>query len=93
VDVLAIRHIGDLRVAAHAKRTARALIDVLHFDFLPGQRWLAETVVEQFLRDIAVLLSDFDVEALTLTVHHAGLSPRFARQQRQQQRPSHPTHL
>lgn len=92
MDVLAIGHIGNLRVAAHAKRTARALIDVLHFDFLSGQGRLAEAVVEQFLGNVAVLLADFDVEPLALTVHHASLGPRFARQQRQQQRPSHPTH-
>lgn len=93
MDVLAIGHIGDLRVAAYAKRTARALIDILHFDFLPDQGRLAKAVIEQFLGDITVLLADFDVEPLALTVHHTGLSPRFARHQRQQQRPSHPTHL
>ena len=93
VDVLAIGHIGDLRVAAHAKGTARALVDVLHLDFLPGQGRLAKAVIEQFLGNVAVLLTDFDVEPLALTVHHTGLGPRFARQQRQQQRPSHPTHL
>lgn len=93
MDVLAIGHIGNLRVAAYAKRTARALIDILHFDFLPDQGRLAKAVIEQFLGDITVLLADFDVEPLALTVHHTGLSPRFARQHRQQQRPSHPTHL
>jgi len=48
VNILVVGHIGDLGVAADTKRAARALIDVLHLDFLPGEAWLAETVGENF---------------------------------------------
>lgn len=93
MDILAVRHIGDLRVAAHTKGAGGALIDVLHLDFLSGQGRLTETIAEQLGRDVAVLLADFYIKPLALTVHDTGLSQRFARQQHQQQRPSHPTHL
>lgn len=81
VNILAVRHIGNLGVAADAKRAARALIDVLHLDFLSGEAWLAEAVGEQFLRDVAVLLADFYIEPFRLTVHHTSLGQCLVRSQ------------
>ncbi len=90
VNILAVRHIGNLGVAADAKCAAGALIDVLHLDFLPGEAWLAEAVGEQFLRDVAVLLADFYIESFRLTVHHTSLGQCLVRSQCQQQPANHP---
>ena len=91
MNILAVRHIGDLGVAAHAEGAGGALIDVLHVDFLAGKVWLAETVGEKFFRDVAVLLADFHVEPLRRAMHHTRLGQRLARHQRQQQQ-SHQPH-
>jgi len=80
VNILAVRHIGDLGVA-NAERAARALIDVLHLDLLAGKVWLAEAIGKQFLRNAAVLLADFHIESLRLAVNHAGLGQRLVRHQ------------
>lgn len=90
VNILAIRHIGDLGVAADAECAARALIDVLHLDFLPGQAWLAEAVGKQLLWDVAVLLADFHIEPFRLAVYHARLSQCLVRNQRQEPPANHP---
>lgn len=81
VNILAVRHIGDLGVAAHAERAARTLIDVLHLDFLTGKVWLAETVGKQLLRDVAVLLADFHIQSFRLAVDHASLGQCLVRSQ------------
>ncbi len=81
VNILAVRHIGDLGVAADAECAARALIDVLHFDLLAGKVRLAEAVGKQLLRNAAVLLADFHIESLRLAVNHAGLGQRLVRRQ------------
>jgi G3E family GTPase len=81
-----------LGVAAHAERPTRALVDVLHLDFLPCKAWLAEAVGEEFLRNVAVLLADFHVKPFRLTVDHASLGQRLAAIERQQQGQSYPPH-
>lgn len=83
VNILAVGHIGDLGIAADAKRAARALIDVLYLDFLSGKVWLAEAVGEQFLRNIAVLLADFYIEPFCLAMHDTSLGQRLVLRQRQ----------
>lgn len=92
VNILAVRHIGDLGVAANTERAAGALIDVLHLDFLAGKVWLAEAIGKQFLRNAAVLLADFHIESLRLAVNHAGLGQRLVRRQCQQQ-PADQSHI
>jgi len=79
VNVLVIGHIGDLSIAAHAESAGGALIDVFHFDFLPGQLWLAKPVVKQLRRYVAIFLADFDVEPFGVAVYDAGLGPCLAR--------------
>lgn len=81
VNILGVRHIGDLGVAANAERAARALIDVVHLDLLAGKVWLAEAIGKQFLWNAAVLLADFHIESLRLAVNHAGLGQRLVRRQ------------
>src|SRR3546814_8220709 len=76
VNILAVGHIGDLGIAADAKRAGRALIDVLNLDCLSGNVWLAEAVGEQFLRNIAVLLADFHIEPFCLAMHDTSLGQR-----------------
>ncbi|MNR59511.1 hypothetical protein D3C85_1807800 [compost metagenome] len=78
MNVLAVRHIGYLSVAAHTEGTGWTLVDVLHLDFLPGQVWLTESVGEQLLRDGAVLLADSDVESFCRTMYHTCLGQHFA---------------
>lgn len=80
MDILSIGHIVDLSRAAHPEGAAWALIDELYVDLLPRQVRLTETVVEQFFRDVTVLLADFDIQALALAVDHAGLGHGFAAQ-------------
>ncbi len=81
VNILAVRHIGDLSVAANAERAARALIDVLHLDLLAGKVWLAETIGKQLLRDVAVLLADFHIQPFRLAVDHTSLGQCLVRSQ------------
>ncbi len=81
VNILVVRHIGDLGVAANAERAARAMIDVLHFDSLAGKVWLAETIGKQLLRDVAVLLADFHIQPFRLAVNHTSLGQSLVRRQ------------
>jgi G3E family GTPase len=84
VNVLAIGHIGDLRVAAHAESPRRALLRVSDVDFLASQLRLAEAVLEEFLRNVAVFLADFHIESLGLAMHQTRLGQDLIRRHRQQ---------
>ena len=92
MNILPVRHIGDLGVAAHAERAGGALIDVLHLDFLARKVRLAETIGEQFFRDVAVLLADFHVESLQPCYVPRRLEPALRLNERQEQRQSHQPH-
>ena len=92
MNILPVRHIGNLRIAAHAKGAGRAVVDVLHLDFLPGQVRLTEPVGEEFFRDAAVLLADLHVEPLSRAVYHARLGQRLAANERQEQCPANQPH-
>jgi hypothetical protein len=67
-----------LGVAADTKCAAGALIDILHIDFLPRQVRLAETIGEEFWRDVTVLLANLDIKPLALAVNHTSLGQRIA---------------
>ncbi|MCY1245797.1 hypothetical protein D9M72_589690 [compost metagenome] len=67
-----------MSVAADTKCAAGALIDILHFDFLPRQVRLTETIGEELWRDVAVLLAHLDIKPLGLAVNHTSLGQRLA---------------
>src|SRR5690606_27234822 len=75
VDVLLVRRAADLGPAAHAVAADRALLDEVHRDLLALQLRLAEAAAEQVGGNAAVLLADFDVEAVGLAVDNAGFAP------------------
>ncbi len=77
VNILTVRHIGDLGVAAYAETATGALVYVLHVDLLARKVGLAVTVDEEFFRDGAVLLAHFYVESLSCAMYYAGLSQCF----------------
>lgn len=77
MNVLPIRHIRYLRVAAYTESPSRALLDEGHFDFLPRQVWLAEPRAKQLGWNRLVLLANLYLNAIILTMNHAALSPRL----------------
>ena len=75
VNVFAIRHIGDLCVAANSKRSNGALLQERHIGFLPSELRLAKAVVKQLGRYVAIGLTDFHVQPLGLAVYQTRLGP------------------
>ena len=57
VDVLPVRHVRHLRVAADTEGTVRALIDELDFDLVILQLRLTEAGAEQLCGDVDVRLA------------------------------------
>lgn len=78
VNVLVIGHIGDLGVVADAECACGALLDKGDIDFLPGKLRLAEPIVKQLGRNVAVFLADFDIKPFSPGMYHASFCPGAA---------------
>jgi len=85
VDVLLVRRTVDFGIAADAESACRALLDKGDINLLPFEFGLAEAAAEQVGWDAAVLLANFYVQALRLSVHNTGLAPSQARHYTQRQ--------
>src|SRR3546814_42074 len=71
VNVLPVRHVRHLRVAADTEGPVRALIDELHFDFVILQLRLTEAGAEQLCGNVDVRLAKLHCHAVVVAVNHA----------------------
>lgn len=77
INILTIRHVGDLGVAADAKGPGGALLDERDFDFLPLELGLTEAGSEQLGRNAAILLAKLHLDSLILAMYNTTLGPRL----------------
>ena len=90
VDVLAIGHPINVSVATNAKRAGRALIHIGDVYLLSFQLRLAEAGFKKAFRDIPVLLADFYIHMIALSVHDTGLGLSLRRIAEQEEDDSKP---
>lgn len=79
VDVLPIRHVRYLGVAADTERPIRAMLDELHLDLLIPELRLAESLAEKLGGDAAVLLAKLHPNPISVAMYNTGLGHGLTR--------------